>query len=101
MTKFGCRTSGKDLGLAAHARRRRAAAALEGRRRHRVQLLRTYRAGELPDIQQVTLAAFLAPLGAQLPRRTKKSWSTSGIPKLTDLTQAERSPKLTDHWMHH
>lgn len=69
MKRCDGRTSGKDLGLAAHARRQRAAAAQEGRRRHRVQLLRTYRAGELPDTQQVTLAAFLAPLGVQLPNQ--------------------------------
>lgn len=62
-TAAGRRTSGKDLGLAALVRRRRVAAAQEGRRHHQVQLLRSYRTGELPDTQEVTLAAFLAPLG--------------------------------------
>lgn len=51
-------------------RRKRAAAVAEGRRRHRVQLLRSYRAGELPDVQSVTLQAFLAPLGTNRTRQS-------------------------------
>lgn len=37
-------------------------------REHKVTLMRKYRTGELPDVQRVTVAAFLAPLGdASLP----------------------------------
>jgi len=35
-------------------------------RENKVTLFRKYRTGELPDIQRVTIAAFLGPLGTAL-----------------------------------
>ena len=32
-------------------------------RERKVNLMRKYRTGELPDVQQLSVAAFLAPLG--------------------------------------
>lgn len=36
-------------------------------RENKVTLMRKYRTGELPDVQRVTIAAFLAPLGMFQP----------------------------------
>ena len=50
--------------LLGRMQRRRATAGAQALDRERkVSLMRKYRTGELPDVQQVTLAAFLAPLG--------------------------------------
>lgn len=44
-------------------RRRAAAGAQAIARERKVNLMRKYRTGELPDVQQLSIAAFLAPLG--------------------------------------
>ena len=45
-------------------RRAESAAASEAARGRKVTLMRKYRTGELPDIQRVSVAALLSPLGA-------------------------------------
>ena len=52
-------------GFAALAKRRADLRRLEvAARESRVTLVRKYRTGELPDVQRVSVAAFLGPLGA-------------------------------------
>lgn len=57
------------------ARRRNELKRLEvAARENKVTLMRKYRTGELPDVQRVTIAAFLAPLGVfSLPLPTSTS----------------------------
>ena len=47
----------------AAARRRAAAAQSQAARDRKVTLMRKYRKGELPDVQLISLASFLGPLG--------------------------------------
>ena len=47
-------------------RRRAAAGGQAVARERKVSLMRKYRTGELPDVQQLSVAAFLAPLGMLL-----------------------------------
>ena len=51
-----------DLGRI--VRRREAAKRASAARESKVTLLRAYRKGELPDIDSLSLASFLEPLGA-------------------------------------
>lgn len=55
---------GNNAALLAIARRRNELKRSEvAARENKVTLMRKYRTGELPDVQRVTVAAFLAPLG--------------------------------------
>ena len=47
-------------------RRRAAAGGQAVAKERKVSLMRRYRTGELPDVQQLSVAAFLAPLGKLL-----------------------------------
>ncbi len=47
-------------------RRRATAGGQAVARERKVSLMRKYRTGELPDVQQLSVAAFLAPLGMLL-----------------------------------
>lgn len=69
MTWVGlCRGDGKQAAVRSSLLKRRAAAAAasDAARSRKVTLMRRYRLGELPDIQRVSVAAFLSPLG-ELP----------------------------------
>jgi len=58
---------GTNTGLLALARRREELKHSQiADRENKVTLFRKYRTGELPDIQRVTIAAFLGPLGTAL-----------------------------------
>ena len=63
----GCyRSSGARSQLLGRLQRRRAAAGAQAVARDRkVSLMRKYRTGELPDVQQLSVAAFLGPLGTR------------------------------------
>ena len=62
--KYGCRSAGRTSDILGRLQRRRAAAGAQAVARERkVSLMRKYRTGELPDVQQLSIAAFLAPLG--------------------------------------
>ena len=59
-----CRSAGHTSEILGRLQRRRAAAGAQAVARERkVSLMRKYRTGELPDVQQLSVAAFLAPLG--------------------------------------
>ena len=59
-----CRPTGRTNEILGRLQRRRAAAGAQAMARERkVNLMRKYRTGELPDVQQLSIAAFLAPLG--------------------------------------
>ena len=59
-----CRPAGRTNEILGRLQRRRAAAGAQALARERkVSLMRKYRTGELPDVQQLSIAAFLAPLG--------------------------------------
>ena len=61
------RFRGGNTGLLALARRREELKHSQvAARENRVTLFRKYRTGELPDIQRVTVGAFLGPLGRLL-----------------------------------
>ena len=61
---YGCRSAGRTNEILGRLQRRRAAAGAQAVARERkVNLMRKYRTGELPDVQQLSIAAFLAPLG--------------------------------------
>ena len=61
------RFKGTNIGLLALARRREKLKQSQvAGRENKVTLFRKYRTGELPDIQRVTIAAFLGPLGTAL-----------------------------------
>ena len=59
-----CRSAGRTSDILGRLQRRRAATGAQAVARERkVSLMRKYRQGELPDVQQLSIAAFLAPLG--------------------------------------
>lgn len=59
-----CRSAGRTSDILGRLQRRRAAAGAQAVARERkVNLMRKYRTGELPDVQQLSIAAFLGPLG--------------------------------------
>ncbi len=61
------RSAGSTSEMLGRLQRRRAAAGGQAVARERkVSLMRKYRTGELPDVQQLSVAAFLAPLGMLL-----------------------------------
>ena len=65
-----CRPGGGFSGMLGRIRRRQELrAAQEKARSGKVTLARQYRAGEMPDIQSITLQSFLAPLGEPLHLR--------------------------------
>ena len=43
-------------------------------REQKVNLMRKYRTGELPDVQQLSIAAFLAPLGKSHSKFALSTW---------------------------
>ena len=58
------RSAGRTNEILGRLQRRRAAAGAQAVARERkVNLMRKYRTGELPDVQQLSVAAFLGPLG--------------------------------------
>ncbi|KAL3135934.1 hypothetical protein ABBQ32_006979 [Trebouxia sp. C0010 RCD-2024] len=58
------RSAGRTSDILGRLQRRRAAAGAQAVARERkVNLMRKYRTGELPDVQQLSIAAFLGPLG--------------------------------------
>ncbi len=61
------RSAGGTSEMLGRLQRQRAAAGGQAVARERkVSLMRKYRTGELPDVQQLSVAAFLAPLGMLL-----------------------------------
>ena len=59
-----CRSAGRTNEILGRLQRRKAAAGAQAVARERkVSLMRKYRTGELPDVQQLSIAAFLGPLG--------------------------------------
>ncbi|GMH34457.1 hypothetical protein BSKO_02291 [Bryopsis sp. KO-2023] len=64
------KSSGVEAGIAATLRRGATERKRQEERRSRVQLYRTYRAGELPDIQGIKVSGFVAPLAQIAVRDT-------------------------------
>ncbi|DBA87788.1 TPA: hypothetical protein ACH3X1_004785 [Trebouxia sp. C0004] len=63
------RSAGGTSEMLGRLQRQRAAAAGQAVARERkISLMRKYRTGELPDVQQLSVAAFLAPLGVMASR---------------------------------
>lgn len=57
------KASGREAGIAAALRREAAQKRRVEERQARVQLFRSYRSGELPDIEGIRVSGFIAPLG--------------------------------------
>lgn len=62
--------AGAEWGIAATLRRQAAEKRRIEERRAKVQLYRSYRTGELPDIQGVKISGFVAPMGQMASKDT-------------------------------